>query len=252
MYRDLDRFDLAGLATVYSPSYGSSLHPTAFLDHLPDGAVVQSGLLLFVCCHRDENRRRIAAHELVHAMQHTEWDIDSTASSFPYRRLLQEGTARQSEYALGYLDRYDLRTAGPVSLWLAEGGRLHEAPRFLCYEIRASLVDALLRRCSPDALWSILSGPCRSSLWNFAVDQWDGFDVAFEETLGQSWGAFLDVWSSEAGSVTPAPGSEHVYRWLQDAYGLRAILLAPLLGTETLDRIGAAEDAVYYWNGYRA
>jgi hypothetical protein len=245
MRRDLDRFDADGLATAYSSVYDYGLRPTAFLDRLPEDAIIQSLSLLYVCCDSDDDWGRIAAHELVHALQLTQWDVDSTSSAFPYFDILQEGTARHTEYALGYLDRFDLRTAGPVSIWLAESDDLHEAPEFLLYEIGASLVDALVRRAPPDVLWSALSGPCRSTIWNWLYTSWGGFGAAFADAYGLSWDAFLDAWVDEASAVDPPPGSQHVYRWLRDAYGLRATLLAPLLDEDQQKRIEAVAEAVY-------
>jgi hypothetical protein len=244
MRRDLDRFDLEGLA---SPTL--SLHtwsrPRGFLDRLPESAVIDSSSLLVVCCHPDGDWQRVAAHELVHALQQDQWDVDPAVLTAPYDMLLREGTARYTEYVLGYLDRFDLRTAGPVSVWLAEGGALHEAPEFLLYEIGASLVDALARRGPKNSLWSVLSGPCRSPIWNRSLGLSVGFDAAFSKTYGQSWAAFLDEWAGEAAAVLPPPGSECVYRWLRNAYRLRAILLAPLLDDEEIARIEAMEETVY-------
>lgn len=245
MRRDVGRFDFKGMAAAYSSSHDAWLRPTAFLDRLPDDAEIESASLLFVCCHPDDDWRRIAAHELVHALQQAQWDVDPTALSAPYDMLLREGTARYTEYELGYLDRFDLRTAGPISIWLAEGGQLHEAPEFLVYEIGASLVDALVRRSTPASLWSAVSGPCRSPILNRAHGRSIDFDAAFSETYGQSWQGFLDGWSSEAAAIAPPPGSECVYRWLRGAYSLRAILLAPLLSEEEIARIEGMEEAVY-------
>ena len=246
MHRDLDRFDASGLTTFYSSFYDYGfLRPKAFLDRLPEDALIHSRSLLFVCCYPDEDWEQVLAHELVHALQRIQWDADSEALSDLHNRLLEEGTARHTEYALGYLDRFDLRTAGPVSIWLAEGGDLREAPGFLLYEIGASLVDALVRRRSPTVLWAVLSGPCRSTIWDRLLGDSPRFDVAFREVYGQSWEESLDAWSSDAASVVPAPGSEHVYRWLRDAYRLRASLLAPLLSAEEIGRIETLEEVVH-------
>ncbi len=105
--------------------------------------MIHSSSLLFTCWHPDDDWKRIAAYKLVHAMQLTQWNVDSGTLTSPYNLILKEATARHTEYALGYLDRYDLCTDGPVPIWLAEGGELHEAPEFLLYEIGASLVGGL-------------------------------------------------------------------------------------------------------------
>ncbi len=69
MHRDLDRFDVGGLATVYSSVYDYGLRPTAFLDRLPEDAIIHSSSLLFVCCHPEGDWERAVAHELVDALQ---------------------------------------------------------------------------------------------------------------------------------------------------------------------------------------
>ena len=144
MHLDLDRFDLGGLPTAYSSLYDSRFRPTGFRHRFPKGAVIHnSSSLLFACWHPDDDWKRIATHELVHAMQLTQWDVDSGTMTSPYDLILKEGTRRHTEHALGYLDRYDLCTDGPVPIWLAEGGELHEALEFLLYEIGASLVGGL-------------------------------------------------------------------------------------------------------------
>ena len=245
MHRDLDRFDVAGLTTFYSSAYESWYRPRAFLDRLPEDTTICSRSLLFVCCHPEGDWKPVFVYQLVCALQAIQWDVESTCSAYPYMGLLRSGTARHTEYALGYLDRFDLRTAGPVSIWLAEGGGLHEAPEFLLYEIGASLVDALVRRAPSDVLWSVLSGPCRSTFWNPLFTSWGGFDAAFVDAYGLSWDAFLDIWADEASAVDPPAGSEHVYRWLRDAFRLRATLLAPLVDEDQRARIEAVAEAVY-------
>jgi len=245
MHRALGRFDIDGLATSYLPVTDYGFRPTAFLDRLPEDTVIHSASMLFVCCYSEGDWKRVFVHQLVRALQAIQWDIESECSAYPYMGLLRSGTARHTEYALGHLDRFDLRAAGPVSIWLAEGDGLHEAPGFLCREIGASLVDALVRRAASDVLWSVLSGPCRSSFWNPLFTSWRGFDAAFVDAYGLSWNAFLDAWADEASAVDPPAGSEHVYRWLRDAFRLRVTLLAPLLDEDQRARIEAVAEAVY-------
>jgi len=245
MRRDLDRFDAVGLTTFYSSAYESWYCPRAFLDRLPEDATIRSRSLLFVCCYPKSDWERVLVYQLTGALQVIQWDVESTCSAYPYVDLLRSGTARHTEYALGYLDRFELRTAGPVSIWLAEGHDLSRAPMFLLRDLGASWVDALARRAPPDVLWSVLSGPCRSIFWNPLFTSWAGFDAAFVDAYGLSWDAFLDAWTEEASAVDPPAGSVHVYRWLRDAFRLRATLLAPLLDEEQRARIEAVAEAVY-------
>ena len=166
MHRDLGRFDVAGLAMSVDPFVSPGLRACRLADRFGAGMVIEGLSLLFVCCYPDEDWERIAAHELVHALQFAHWSLDPDAVTDAHRTLLTEGAARHTEYALGFLDRFDLHTAGPVSIWLSEGGDIQEPPWFLRYDIGASLVGALVRRAGPETLWSVASGPCRSSLLN--------------------------------------------------------------------------------------
>jgi len=245
MHCDLDRFDLRGLAGSGSLLHMGGLHTAELLDRLPEGTTIGSLSLLFAYRSPDEEWKRLVAHELVHALQFLQWDVSSTAAIYPYVAFLQEGTARYSEHALGFLEDFALRSAGPVSIWLAEGLDLRKAPEFLLYGIGASIVDALVRRRPPDVLWSALSGPCRSAIKNWFFASWFSCDAAFADAYGLSWDAFLDAWSSEAAAVVPPTGAELVYRWLHDAYGLRSRLLEPLLSAEVVDWIDRVEEAIY-------
>ncbi len=249
MRRDLDRFDLRTLVIWYQPPPYGAFRPTAFLARLPDDATIRSGSLVFACRCSDEMWECSIVYGLACALQRRQWDLALPA---PYDALLMAGVAEHTEYALGYRDRFDLGVAGPVSIWLAEGGRLGDAPQFLFREIGASLVDALVHRNTPAALWSVASGPCRSWSISWLLGRSTGFDAAFFETYGCAWEAFLDTWSSETAATIPAVGSQFVYRWLRDAYVLRATLLAPLLSSEQSDRIAAMTETLYTGAGSAA
>jgi len=245
MARDLDRFDVWGLTMPTQLADGTWAPRSDLFQRLPDGASIDSQSILFLSCERRDTWERCAAHELVHALQLAQWDVDFDGWPRQLFRILQEGAARHTEYLLAGLDRFDLRTAGPVALWLAKGNDLATAPEFLLYEIGASLVNAILRRISPAHFWAIFSGPCRSGILHLALGIRPSFGSAVRAACGMSWDALVEAWRVQAAAMTPVDGSHHVYRWLQDAFSLRASLLEPLLSGDERDCGRMLGEAVY-------
>lgn len=203
------------------------------------------GLVLAYCPEGD--CAALLAHELTHALQ------DYTVVRIPTEfcpqeldrepRLIIEGMAVWTEFALDAKDDFQLLVQGPVALWLELGGTLSEVPLFLLYQIGASLFQFLSLRLSPPETLALFSPSVREVVG--LPDQ--PFPQLFQSLYGESWEAFLRGWEVWVSAIPPPPGAELVYEERRLWIGGRLSFLWPLLEEGEREEILKIKEEI--WRG---
>lgn len=238
MAREWDSFDIRGMVMACGlsrlmdrsiPDRGlcSGVWQAAIASGYPEGAWLP-----------------IAVHEMTHVLQHFSWYLgpDTGRST---GKLLEEGVAMWSEYALGWGDFY-VEAQEPVALWLQEGGSVDRVPGYLVHEVGASIVERCIRLRGPRPLWELCSDTktvllgVAGLLWHEPID----FVVAFLDVFGVDWTTFLTDWAAETRLVTIRPGIDLKLRWMREALVLRTELLRPLLCADTLAELDGISRSV--------
>ncbi|MCD5408565.1 hypothetical protein LR090_05010, partial [Candidatus Bipolaricaulota bacterium] len=186
----------------------------------------------------------LLAHEFTHALQdHVRMALPTEFAPVELDReprLVVEGMARWTEFALDYGGDFDLRVRGPVAIWLELGGTLEEVPEFFLYEIGASLFQYLSFTLSPREILGLFSQPQRELLGLPEA----GFLDLFRYLYGAEWEEFLAGWREWVLEVPPPPGAELVYEERRLGIGLRTALLWPLLPEDKREEIAAIRRAI--------
>lgn len=184
------------------------------------------------------------SHEFTHAVQqYAQFAVPDTLLKEP--RLLIEGMARWTEFALDQGGDFDLLVRGPVSIWLELGGTLEEVPEFLVYEIGASLFEYLSFTLSPPEILALFSSPVRELL---GLPE-EGFSELFGNLYGADWETFLAGWRDWIRAIEPSPQAELVYEAQRLGISFREAFLLPLLTEEEREEIDGARRAIMEGRG---
>ncbi len=246
LWRDVDWYGIGG--TYYSGRYGWDLGERLQARAREAGAPpdwAPWGYLLGYCPEGD--CPAVIAHELTHALQdYAGFQIPTDGCPVELDReprLIVEGMARWTEFALGYSGDPDLRVRGPVAIWLELGGTLEEVPEFFLYEVGASLFEYLSFNLSPLEILALFSRPQRELL---GLPE-SNFPDLFRLLYGAGWEEFLAGWQGWVEAVPPPPGAELVYEERRLGIGLRTALLWPLLSQGEREEIASIRRAI--WEG---
>lgn len=179
----------------------------------------------------------LLAHEFTHALQdYVQLMIPTDRCPEELDReprLVVEGMACWTEFALDRGGDFDLLVRGPVAVWLGLGGCLADVPAFLLYEIGATLFEYLSFRLSPPEMLALFSSPLRELLGLSERE----FPDLFEGLYGGSWEEFLAGWRGWLRDTGPVPGAELVYEERRLGIGIRESFLWPVLAPGERDRI---------------
>jgi|GEM_PF-1567967 len=247
LWQDADKYGVKGLYLGVSWAPRSLVRELRRRFHQAGIAQdwVAQGLVLAYCPQGE--CPGLLAHELTHALQ------DYTLVSIPTEfcpqeldrepRLIIEGMATWTEFALDPEDDFQLLVQGPVAIWLWLGGSPSEVPLFLLYQIGASLFQFLSFRLSPPEMLALFSHPVRGML---GLPE-EPFPELFRSLYGESWEAFLRGWEKWLLGTSPPPGAELVYEERRLWLGGRASFLWPLLSEEEREEIWEIRQAI--WRG---
>jgi len=180
----------------------------------------------------------LLSHELTHGLQdYVEMQIPTDFCPKELDReprLVIEGMARWTEFALGYGGDFETLVRGPVAIWLKAGGTLDRVPEFLLYEIGASLFEYLSQSLSPPEMLALFSPPVRELLGLPGEE----FPELFRELYGEGWEKFLSGWRAWIRATEATHQAELVYEEKRLGIGLRESFLWPLLTEEEREEIG--------------
>jgi len=238
-------------------------------SHLPEsGACSPDPLLsIYVCGFPDEGWKSILVHEFVHLLQITNLtDLDMLPLD---ARLLLEGMAAYTEYALGYGDDFDVHVTEPVAYWIQHGGRFDAVPEYLLYPAGALLAAELCAVIEPASFWALFSPiayGCMLDLFDYdaadvavhaSVDgalvsdasDWQilaalDFSARLERTTGVCWDEWLGRLAADLREHSVSPAGMATFEWKRRNVALRFRLLAPVLSEATYDEFLAISERV--------
>ncbi len=232
---DVNYFGVAGL--FYSlPPRDVLEDPLAAYDSYENASPV---LGLIAVCSAFGHGEAALSHEFTHFIQFVFGVQVPDIGLDP--DLIVEGMARWAEHALGYRRPIEKELERQMAaIWASEVDEFSHVPRFVVYELGATLIDRLSTRLRPQEILGLFAT-------GFPGEEIpaEEFHPVFPGAYGELWEEFMKEWISGLRATEVTPQGELLYEYRRLGITLRTSFLWPLLSPEDLGELEALNEAFY-------